>query len=603
MAFLPYPPTTTEAAIAVLKQDIAIAHDVVHGDNTTNVDTENGLVPSFSKLVKTLTDEVEAATGVDTSLRSNITLRDGVKALQPVLNLVQEVKGFHAGTMIGGGQFYYDPSRSKTEHNGGTIIAPEALIAWDGNPSNLSVLLNWSGSGVGCFVRINYNVLTICMFGATNSSTTDCGLITNHIINKLTPCDINFPRGRWYFSTGVHLKRGFSISGDSVFDDQTATTFVKSASMIEPVIATDQYFGGIATHYYAIQGICIEGNRLTKTVGTTRKEAIAWWGVFVGSYIDNVFILNNYGSGISFEYSYDTKIGLLWINGCDVGDGAALEIDQQLHNPGGPTGLIEIDSLYTENVYRESANGDPRTTPSNRGKGIKAGMIYRLSINNLHQEAVDVGVELTHGTCYSVNILNHSISWCGRPTGKMAVHYWNDVVPHIYNVGPVVVGDQQTGYAFFDCSTDVFNGGQVSKIPVNVQRWGGMSFVSLAGQKADLYSVQLVGNVTRKSIGNQVTNYGKYQIESGVTTRYHYEKVDGDYWSFGSTSNQASNNEVPFIRIESYGNAGDRVRFLKPFMLPTQDTVDFTDAPYITTGGELRIRIGAGTYKVNLTAV
>ena len=72
MAFLPYPPTTTEAAIAILKQDIAIAHDVVHGDNTTNVDTENGLVPSFSKLVKTLTDEVEAATGVDVTLRSDI---------------------------------------------------------------------------------------------------------------------------------------------------------------------------------------------------------------------------------------------------------------------------------------------------------------------------------------------------------------------------------------------------------------------------------------------------------------------------------------------------------------------------------------------------
>lgn len=72
MAFLPYPPTTVESAIAVFKQDIQIAHDVVHGDNTTSVDTENGLVPSFSKLVQTLTNEVEAATGVDVSLRSNL---------------------------------------------------------------------------------------------------------------------------------------------------------------------------------------------------------------------------------------------------------------------------------------------------------------------------------------------------------------------------------------------------------------------------------------------------------------------------------------------------------------------------------------------------
>lgn len=187
MAFLPYPPTTTEAAIAVLKQDIAIAHDVVHGDNTTNVDTESGLVPSFSKLVKTLTDEVEAATGVDTSLRSNITLRDGVKALQPVLNLVQEVKGFYVGTLIGGGQFYYDPSRSKTEHNGGTIIAPEALAAWDGNSVTINIFLNWVGSGTGCYVRLleNCDYLPCSIFGA-NTSLSDNRLPIQKCINTAT---------------------------------------------------------------------------------------------------------------------------------------------------------------------------------------------------------------------------------------------------------------------------------------------------------------------------------------------------------------------------------------------------------------------------------
>lgn len=161
MAFLPYPPTTVESAIAVLKQDIAIAHDVVHGDNTTNVDTESGLVPSFSKLVKTLTDEVEAATGVDTNLRSDITLRDGVKALQPVLNLAQDVKGFYSGTLIGGGRFYFDPSRDKLEHNGGTIIAPEALTAWSGTQADIATLLNWTGSGSGCFIRVTIPYATV----------------------------------------------------------------------------------------------------------------------------------------------------------------------------------------------------------------------------------------------------------------------------------------------------------------------------------------------------------------------------------------------------------------------------------------------------------
>lgn len=533
-----------------------------------------------------------------------LKLIDGIKNLVPVAGVGMLVKGFYAGgSHLGYGQFYYDPSLSKVNHNGGTVIAPEAIAAWDGSAANLNTLLAWSGTGFGCYVRTNFSAISIDMFGATNTVDTECGYISNHIIAKLLPCDIKYPRGRWYFSTGIHLERGFSVSGDSVFDDQTATVFVKAPTMAVPVIATDKYYGGIATHYYAIRGICIEGNRLTKTGGVIRKEAIAWWGVFVGSYIDNVFVLNNYGPGISLEYSYDTKIGLLWINGCDVGDGAEFEIDQQLHNPGGPTGLIEIDCLYTENAYRESADGDPRTTPSNRGKGIKAGMIYRLSINNLHQEAVDTGVELTHGVCYSININNHSISWCGRPGFRMAAHYWNDVTPQIYNVGPVVVGDQQSGYAFFDCSTNVFNGGQVARVPVTVQRWGGMSFVSLAGQRAEIYGALLVGSETRRAIGNQQSTYGKKQIDSTNANRYHYERANGDYWQFGSSSNQAGNAEVDFFRIESYGNSGDRVRFLKPFTIPTMAVTDFTDAFYITPGEELRIRIGAGTFKINLTAV
>lgn len=72
MAFLPYPPQNTTEAIAVLKQDVQIAHDIIHGDETTNVDTENGLTPSFSKVIKDLTDEVESATGVDVTLRAQL---------------------------------------------------------------------------------------------------------------------------------------------------------------------------------------------------------------------------------------------------------------------------------------------------------------------------------------------------------------------------------------------------------------------------------------------------------------------------------------------------------------------------------------------------
>jgi hypothetical protein len=72
MAFLPYPPASTTDVIAVLRQDAGIVHEIIHGNVTADVDTESGLVPSFAKVVKALTDEVNAATGVDTTLRTNL---------------------------------------------------------------------------------------------------------------------------------------------------------------------------------------------------------------------------------------------------------------------------------------------------------------------------------------------------------------------------------------------------------------------------------------------------------------------------------------------------------------------------------------------------
>jgi hypothetical protein len=96
MAFLPYPPASTTDVIAVLRQDAGIAHEIIHGNVTADVDTESGLVPSFAKVVKTLTDEVNAATGVDTTLRANLAavnstvLIAGVPASK-VANLVKNV--------------------------------------------------------------------------------------------------------------------------------------------------------------------------------------------------------------------------------------------------------------------------------------------------------------------------------------------------------------------------------------------------------------------------------------------------------------------------------------------------------------------------------
>jgi len=79
---------------------------------------------------------------------------NGIKGLVTDPSVIQTTKGFYTDSNSGGGQFYYDPSVSKADHNGGTVIAPEAIAAWNGTVADLNTLLNWSGAGFGCYVRV-----------------------------------------------------------------------------------------------------------------------------------------------------------------------------------------------------------------------------------------------------------------------------------------------------------------------------------------------------------------------------------------------------------------------------------------------------------------
>ena len=83
------------------------------------------------------------------------------------------VTGFYAGTTVGGGDFIYDASKDKADHNGGTVIAPEAIASWDGSQADIATLLNWTGTGIGCFVRLLQGGLQVEYFGAVVGDTLD----------------------------------------------------------------------------------------------------------------------------------------------------------------------------------------------------------------------------------------------------------------------------------------------------------------------------------------------------------------------------------------------------------------------------------------------
>lgn len=72
MSFLPFPAQNTTQAVALIKQDGALFHEMVHGDENAEVLTENGLVPSVNNVLQDLLDRIGVGTGADVTLRPDL---------------------------------------------------------------------------------------------------------------------------------------------------------------------------------------------------------------------------------------------------------------------------------------------------------------------------------------------------------------------------------------------------------------------------------------------------------------------------------------------------------------------------------------------------
>lgn len=79
----------------------------------------------------------------------------------PVSGVVYNVVSFYDGWAAtatppsGGGKIVFNASLSKSNHNGVTGYAPEAIQAWAGTQADIATLLNWTGAGSGVWVRVD----------------------------------------------------------------------------------------------------------------------------------------------------------------------------------------------------------------------------------------------------------------------------------------------------------------------------------------------------------------------------------------------------------------------------------------------------------------
>lgn len=87
-------------------------------------------------------------------------------------DLTYNVRGYYLGSTYGGGPFYYDATRAKSAHNGGTILSP--TVPFNGTPAGLANFLDGVGEtdpgGTGCFVRRHGEEVFVDDFGAVGDA-------------------------------------------------------------------------------------------------------------------------------------------------------------------------------------------------------------------------------------------------------------------------------------------------------------------------------------------------------------------------------------------------------------------------------------------------
>lgn len=177
-----------------------------------------------------LTDDHVSASAPETD-STNWRLDDGsVATISALLNRTTvgtvNVLNYHTGLEGGGGVFYWDASKPKAEHNGGTVIDPDKAFPSDWN--NQTQLTTWftagsSGTGVWC----RQGDTDQMGFGTIANGTTD----DRTAIQAAANVGVTFSALEHYVSDTIYVTDNVDMKKATFYTPNEAKTFIQIGTL------------------------------------------------------------------------------------------------------------------------------------------------------------------------------------------------------------------------------------------------------------------------------------------------------------------------------------------------------------------------------------
>jgi len=208
-------------------------------------------------------DKVMSTTDGIPNVKGHVIYVDTIADLQalPTSKLVDgqqvQVKEYHAGTGVGGGEFYWNANLNKAGHDGGLIIDPDQTFPSDwGDTSQQEAWFNAVGTATGCFVRPDPLETSLSDFGAKPE--TDATLSAFWAIRGGRSIQVH--------AYGTYFVDGLIISGQSNFELYgKGTLSLKSGG-------TTRVIGFRDCENFEVHGLTFDGNKANRTAPADRND-------------------------------------------------------------------------------------------------------------------------------------------------------------------------------------------------------------------------------------------------------------------------------------------------------------------------------------------